>query len=102
MADLGFRLSAMSVTANIGRSFHTNFLLNGLYDNIVVEDQALTEAEAMAQTKERQLAIIKPELEQAVTDAEEYLRTMQMQSFRHWWTMQRPFWQIQDVGTLQN
>lgn len=74
VADLGFRLSAMSVTANIGRSFHTNFLLNGLYDNIVVEDQALTEAEAMAQTKERQLAIIKPELEQAVTDAEEYLQ----------------------------
>lgn len=45
------------ITAMVGRSFKTSFLLNGLYDNIVVKDTALSEEEAVKETRQRVLQL---------------------------------------------
>lgn len=72
--DIGFKLSAMDKpAATIGRSFSTNYLLNGLYDDIVVDSAALTEAEAVAETRERLWGPLKKELENAVEEAREFM-----------------------------
>ena len=51
--DLGFCLSQMKITANVGRSFSTSYLLNGCYDEIVVLDHALSSEEAKVETASR-------------------------------------------------
>lgn len=72
--DIGFKLSTMeNLTATIGRSFSTNFLLNGRYDDIVVNSAAMTEEEAVAETKERISNPQKKELESVIAEAKEYL-----------------------------
>ena len=51
---LGFKLSTMDgVKGSVARSFGTSFLLNGIYDNIVVSDQTMTEENAKTETAER-------------------------------------------------
>ena len=55
--DIGFKLSeATGLQAMIGRSFSTNFLLNGFYDNIVVTDTAMSAEDAKTETAERAAA----------------------------------------------
>ena len=45
--EVGFKLSEKTgLTGYIARSFATNFLLNGVYDNIIVTDSAMSEADA--------------------------------------------------------
>ena len=52
--DIGFKFSEMDgIKGYIARAYNTNYLLNGMYDNIVVEDMALTEEEAVKQTDNR-------------------------------------------------
>jgi len=54
VADIGFKLSEMSgITATIARSYATNYLQEGRYDNIVVGDVAIDEASAIAETAYR-------------------------------------------------
>ena len=74
--DLGFKLSGMSnITAALGRSFATNFLLNGLYDDIVVTSEAMSEEAAAAETKTRMMEPLLSELKRAVAEANAYLDT---------------------------
>ena len=55
--DIGFKLSETDdIQGLIGRSFGTNFLLNGFYDNIVVTDTAMSAEEAEEATNERAAA----------------------------------------------
>lgn len=74
IADIGFKLSTMSdqITAMVGRSFKTSFLLNGLYDNIVVKDTALSEEEAVKETRQRVLQPLKKELKELLVEAKAY------------------------------
>lgn len=52
--NIGFKLSeANGLTGKIARSYNTNFLLNGLYDHIVVSDTAMTEEAAKTETAKR-------------------------------------------------
>lgn len=75
VGDIGFKLSAMgNLSAMIGRSFSTSYLLNGLYDDIVVNSAAMTEEEAVSETKERLLSPLKKELESVVAEAREYMK----------------------------
>lgn len=54
VADIGFKLSAMSdLTATLARSFSTNYLQQGRYDNLVVGNSVLDEATAKAETAYR-------------------------------------------------
>lgn len=54
VADIGFKLSAMSdLTATLARSFSTNYLQQGRYDNLVVGNTVLDEATAKAETAYR-------------------------------------------------
>ena len=49
--EVGFKLSEKTgLTGYIARSFATNFLLNGVYDNIIVTDSAMSEADAKQDT----------------------------------------------------
>lgn len=51
---LGFKLSSMNqISASVARSFDTNFLLNGIYDHIVVSDEPMKEEEAVSETASR-------------------------------------------------
>lgn len=52
--DIGFKLSSMNnITATIARTFNTNYMQKGRYDNIVVGDSVLDEATAKAETAYR-------------------------------------------------
>ena len=52
--EVGFKLSEKTgLTGYIARSFATNFLLNGVYDNIIVTDSAMSEADAKQETIDR-------------------------------------------------
>lgn len=54
VADIGFKLSSMSdLTAALARSFSTNYLQQGRYDNLVVGNTVLDEATAKAETAYR-------------------------------------------------
>ncbi len=54
VADIGFKLSSMSdLTAAVARSFSTNYLQQGRYDNLVVGNTVLDEATAKAETAYR-------------------------------------------------
>lgn len=54
VADIGFKLSTMSdLTATLARSFSTNYLQLGRYDNLVVGNSVLDEATAKAETAYR-------------------------------------------------
>ncbi len=54
IADTGFKFSAMEdLGATLGRSFATNYIMNGIYDNIVAVDSALSEEVAAAETAYR-------------------------------------------------
>ncbi len=55
--DVGFKLSAMNdLTAMIARSFNTNYLQEGIYDNLVVGNSVLSEEIAIAETAYRKYA----------------------------------------------
>ena len=57
IADVGFKLSEMSnLQAMLGRSLDTNFIYTGSYDNLVVGNEALDEATAIAETAYRKYA----------------------------------------------
>ena len=52
--EVGFKLSEKTgLTGYTARSFATNFLLNGVYDNIIVTDSAMSEADAKQETIDR-------------------------------------------------
>ncbi len=54
IADIGFKLSSQDdLKAMICRSFGTSYLMNGSYDDIVVQGTAMTEDEAKKATAER-------------------------------------------------
>ena len=54
IADIGFKISDQSdLQALICRSFGTSYLMNGSYDNIVVQGTAMSEDEAKKVTAER-------------------------------------------------
>ncbi|MCI9530595.1 MAG: hypothetical protein HFH38_02395 [Lachnospiraceae bacterium] len=56
-ADIGFKLSSLDgLEAMLARTFHTNYLQEGLYDNLVVGDSVLDEATAIAETAYRKYA----------------------------------------------
>ncbi len=77
-ADIGFKLSEMSdLEAMLARSFNTNFLQNGQYDNFVVFGEALDETTLCEETawrkwKRENTVNIMP-LESAVAQAEELI-----------------------------
>ena len=57
VADVGFKMSELEgIVGYIARSFDTNYLQEGLYDNIVVTDAAIDEATAIAETAARKAA----------------------------------------------
>lgn len=54
VADLGFRLSDLGdVRALLARSFNTSYMQEGIYDNIVVRAEAMTQAQAITETRQR-------------------------------------------------
>ena len=54
VSDIGFKLSEMEdLTSMIARTFYTNYLQEGRYDNIVVGDSVLDETTAIAETAYR-------------------------------------------------
>lgn len=76
VSDVGFKLSEMGdLTAMLARSFNTNYLMEGIFDNIVIGNVALDSATAMAETayrayqKDHLPAVNTAELEAAVTKA---------------------------------
>ena len=78
VADLGFKFSEMSdLTSMLARTFDTNYLQEGSYDNIVVGPVALDAETAMAETawrayqKDNLPAVNTAALESAVAKAEE-------------------------------
>ena len=57
VADVGFKMSELEgIAAYIARTFDTNYLQEGLYDNIVVTDAAIDESTAIAETAARKAA----------------------------------------------
>ncbi|MCI8529691.1 MAG: hypothetical protein HFH82_11170 [Lachnospiraceae bacterium] len=61
VADVGFKLSQMeNPEAMLGRSFNTNYMLTGRYDNIVVLGSSLDETTACAETAWRRWRKLNP------------------------------------------
>lgn len=78
VADVGFKLSTMDdLSAMLARSFNTNYLLEGSFDNIVIGNVALDSATAMAETayrayqKDHLPTVNTAELEAAVAKAKD-------------------------------
>lgn len=78
VTDIGFKLSTMNdLSAMIARSFNTNYLQEGRYDNIVIGDSVLDEATAIAETTYRKyvkdnLPVNTAYLEKYVAEAENW------------------------------
>ncbi|MBO5373593.1 MAG: hypothetical protein J6A75_12880 [Lachnospiraceae bacterium] len=86
--DIGFKLSTMTdLTATVGRTYGTNWLQVGDYDNIVVGNVALDEATAIAETAYRKYAKMTTlsadtaALESYITKAKAFLDTVNAEDF---------------------
>ncbi len=79
VADIGFKLSEMDdLSAMIARSFNTNYLQEGSYDNIVIGNTVLDETTALAETSYRKyvkdnLPVNTAYLEKYIADAEKWI-----------------------------
>ncbi len=88
VSDVGFKLSTMSgITSMIARTFDTNYLQEGEYDNIVVGTTALDEATALAETAYRRynkmttLPADTATLKSYITKAETFLANVNAEDF---------------------